>query len=353
MRKRFGIGTQLTVKIIHTSNGLSRIIEINLNGKTLLTPAYFPSISSYGIKLPLSYLVYLLANYSYRHLLVSAYDIWHEKTKESNLMSSIERYNQTVRKKNDGFLFLDSGNYESFWYQNSNWDFNSYKEVICSTDFDFYSSYDVIPKKEELDEERLTTQTFSRIIQSSALSNKGQLMSLLHGRSPEHLLNILKKFLDSYPDLCTIIGIPERDCGNGILERAQTVIEIRKLLDRYDERYILHLLGCGDPLSTLLYAYCGADTFDSLDWYEHAFDPKTLMLRDLAHFELFNCKCKACNFLEERSKVKKVIAFDKYVIHNLFNYQDHMTNIQSSIRNDRLFDVVRTYFGNDIQNKLK
>jgi tRNA-guanine family transglycosylase len=356
-----GIGIQLIqTKIIHRSGELSRITEIKLNDKVIQTPIYFPSVSSYGVKVPLSDLLYLLSLFSYRQSLVSAYDLWLAKQKDEDgtsekLLSSLQNYNTSVRQKKKGLLFLDSGNYESFWYRDKKWNFNCYKQIVTSTDLDFYSSYDIIAKRgsSEKELESVLERTFNIISECEGLRPEGQLVSILHGVSPQHILKVVKRFLETYPHLCKIIGIPERDCGSGIFERAQTIREIRKLIDSYNDKYILHILGCGDPLSTLLFSYCGADSFDSLDWYEHTFDPETLILRDNSHLEMLNCGCKACDYADKKAKVQSALTFDKYIIHNLYKYQNFMTEIQAKISDDLLHSMVISKFGTEIDSILK
>lgn len=237
----------MKIDIIHGSEKLSRVTEISLKDKILSTPAYFPSISSYGIKLPLSYLIYLLSNFEYPRLFVSAYDLAHSKGKDANLMSSIEKYNLVVRNKKKGFLFVDSGTYESSWYGDTSWDLEAYRAAIMGMDFDFFSSLDIIPQNAVERDSELIQQTFSNIIISRSFSGKGELVAILHGRSPDHLINVADQFLSAHSNLCRIIGIPERDCGNGVLERAQTIMEIRKIIEAHEGKHILHILGSGDP----------------------------------------------------------------------------------------------------------
>jgi len=56
----------------------------------------------------------------------------------------------------------------------------------------------------------------------------------------------------------------------------------------------IHVLGSGDPISIALYTYCGADTFDRLDWSEMVFERNELRIVNLSQLELLRCDCKAC-----------------------------------------------------------
>lgn len=338
--------------IIQESAKLSRVTEIRLQGKTLSTPTYFPAISSYGVKIPLSYLVYLLANYSYPRILVSAYDIFHaDKREKKALFSGIRKYDRINRQRNKGFLFLDSGIYESSWYGDPNWNIDSYKALVSKVKFDFYSSFDVLPEgKNKKHDKKFIEQTFANIAASRAFSNKGQLVAILHGRTPDHLVSIVREFVGAHPNLCDVVAIPERDCGKSILERAATIVEVRGILNDNDYRNLLHVLGCGDPMSILIYSFCGVDFFDSLDWYEHVISrdarERTLSVMDFSQLDLLNCECKACTLCVNGNYE------DRALLHNLHFYQKFMEEIQSLIRNNGISSFMSKHIGKSIVEKI-
>lgn len=335
-------------KTIYSSGKLSRVCELKQQGKTLSTPTYFPAVSSYGIKLPPSYLIYLLANFLYPRVLVSAYDIFHSKgAVKKTLFSTLKKYDKLVRRRNQGFLFLDSGIYESSWYNDPGWSMDSYKNLVSKVKFDIYSSFDVLPKgRDKKSLKKFQTQTFSNIVESRDLTNKGELVGILHGANPDHLLLIVTEFVATYHDLCNIIAVPERDCGESILEKAQTIVAIRKALDKSHSPKLLHLLGCGNPLSVLLFSFCGVDFFDSLDWYEHVADPNTLAINDLYQLDLLDCKCKAC---DRHAKGEYV---DRALLHNLYFYQKFMENIRLKIRDDEILPFLRDHIDPKFLRKI-
>src|SRR3990170_4321846 len=97
-------------KVVSDSAGFSRVIELVINGKTLVTPTYFPAISSFGIKHSFRSLVSLFLYYKFPRVLISAYD-WHflpSKTR-NEISPDIEKY------RLDSFVFMDSGIFESYW----------------------------------------------------------------------------------------------------------------------------------------------------------------------------------------------------------------------------------------------
>ena len=65
---------------------------------------------------------------------------------------------------------------------------------------------------------------------------------------------------------CNVIAVPERELGDGILERSKSVRRIRRVLDNTGRYRLIHILGTGNPYSILLLAAAGADLFDGLEW---------------------------------------------------------------------------------------
>lgn len=324
--------------IISTSEKVSRVLEVRLNGKTFRTPTYFPSISSYGIKFSLSDSLYFVSFHSHPCVLVSAYDLYNLEEKERNpLLSMIKSY----RKK--GVLFLDSGLYESSWKADQNWDINSYKSIMPEVKFDLYSSFDIYRINGESDEE-FKKRTFDNIIESSAFLNNVLFVVILHESSSAKLIELVREFVEKYPNLSGSIAVAERDCGKSIVEKAETIVQIRRIMNNVDSRNLLHILGCGNPKSMLMFSYCGADTFDSLDWLKHVINPADLSVHDFSHLELLNCKCHVCT----ASTYKKAIYLEKVLLHNLLFYRIFVDHMQSLIRNE----IMRSYLGKHIGQRV-
>ncbi|NHN35334.1 hypothetical protein [Paenibacillus agricola] len=63
-----------------------------------------------------------------------------------------------------------------------------------------------------------------------------------------------------------VLGFTEKELGHSILERANSVYRIRKALTVAGLETPIHIFGCLDPLSVILYYLCGADIFDGLSW---------------------------------------------------------------------------------------
>jgi queuine/archaeosine tRNA-ribosyltransferase len=333
-------------KIIHESAGLSRVTEIVINGKKLLTPSYFPSISSYGVKFSMIDMLFLLKFHKYPRLLLSAYDLHNSEPREkTKLVSIIKDY----REK--GFLFMDSGLYESSWRKDSNWDLNSYKSLLSQIQFDLYTSFDVLPdfKKKGMEDE-FKGKTFTNLLESSVFQNGNLFIAIIHGSSPDALVTLIGNLVEDHPNLCGAVAIAERDCGYNILERAETISEIRRTLNQNSKENVLHILGCGNPLSILLFSYCGADTFDSLDWMKYVInpDPNSLLINDFSHLPLLNCRCRIC----DTPKQKSADYLEKVLLHNLAFYQGFVIQIQSLIKHDNFENYLRVHFGDNIINQV-
>ena len=83
-----------------------------------------------------------------------------------------------------------------------------------------------------------------------------------------------------------LVAIPERELGDGLVRRAESVRSIRGALDGLGKYYPLHLLGTGNPISVAVLAVAGADAFDGLEWCRTSADYRS---GHLFHFQQFDC----------------------------------------------------------------
>lgn len=335
-----GVAKMKSPNILFESKPFSRVIEVLINGKKLVTPTYFPAVSSYGIKQPFHVLTRLLTAYSYPRLLVSAYD-FHllDDEKKRRLSQEIDEYS-----KKGCFVFLDSGIFESFWKGDATWTYGLYETTVTQMSFDFYGSFDVLPNVED-QTMRFMKNTFESILASRHISDTSGFVPILHGLSPLKLVSLVKNFVGKFPHLCDFIAIAERDCGDDILEKARTIMKIRKVLDNDNRGRILHILGSGNPISMALFSYCGANMFDSLDWVKYVIDRNSLRANDFSHLRLIDCECAICSGVE-RNYIEKVL------LHNLLFYQNYMLQIQSLIRRNKISEFLCDQLRQDILPKI-
>jgi len=316
------------------------VLEIGLGAKILRTPTYFPSISSYGIKFQLSDLLYFAKFHSHPCVLVSAYDLYYlEQNEKKRLLPMMEEY----RKK--GVLFLDSGLFESSWTKGKGWDIASYKSEMVNTKFDFYSSFDVF-RDRETSEHEFAKLSFENIVESSVFSDNVVFAAILHEETAEKLIVLVKKFIEEYPNLCGCIAVAERDCGKDIVERAETILQISEVMNNNECQNILHILGCGNPKSMMLFSYCGADSFDSLDWLKYVINPTDNSIHDFSHLELLNCKCHVCAHYTGADYLQRALA------HNLLYYRIFVDNMQSLIRNNVMRPYLDKHIGKNVIEKI-
>ena len=307
------------IQIINQIAGLrnSRYLNLKIGTKKLATPTYFPSISTASTRIPYSSIIRALVTSGYPQLLVSCYDL--HKLKEDK---PIFRYLKE-HLENENMLFLDSGEFEKYWLQTTDWSFEKYKEIIQSTNSDLFGSYDTIPR--ELNKlEDIVTHTVQKTKSSLELIDNNYCVTIFHGSSPKELCELINNILLHNKEFFGMIAVAERECGKMIEDKIQTVQKIRRILNENSPDTILHVLGCGNPSSIALLAFAGADSFDSVDWNRWIVDKKTMQFQDFANLSLLDCSCKGCISEDRDSR-------DKAMLHNLFFYRDFIYRLQRSI----------------------
>lgn len=299
----------------------ARSIRIRLPGKEISTPLYFPSVSTVSTRHNIDSLTELIIRSAYPQMLLSAYDVFHRFISKPDLINAINDYSRS------GVLLLDSGGFECFWNNDTDWNFKSYEETVKRVNCDLYASFDPtvrIPEKEEDTKHSLLASIFD----SAAISRSSQFIPIFHAKKPDILVESVEEFLYKNPYSTQFIAVPERECGVSLSEKARTIHRLRQVIDSTGNEQVLHVLGCGHPLSMALYCYCGADSFDSRDWMRVVVDVNSLALSDFSHLELLQCKCEAC--------IKTSHSLAKVFFHNLRAYLDFMKMITELIKNNQL-----------------
>ena len=314
----------------------SRILQIEIKNKKFTTPAYFPSISSAAIRVQLDSLLEFCINKNYPRLLISAFDLYHMSNKRK-IITSLKKY----RKNN--FLFIDSGIFESHWLK-KDWSYNKYQKIIKACPGDFYASFDEIPNPEEK-LQSLTNTTIKHAKNSSALSKLVPNFTIVHGNNTKQLVKIIEHMAKNTPGYLSMIAISEKDCGKTLDNKITTIKKIRKIMSKNNPTNILHILGCGNPLSIAMYAFAGADSFDSNDWSRWIINPKTLQFTDQSHIELLNCSCEIC-------KRRNLDSTNKGLLHNLLFYQNFTQKLQTHIIQNDGLDFLKESVDRKIFSKI-
>jgi len=294
------------------------------NRVDLITPTYFPAISSTGTNAPPLDFIGLVSTSSYPRVLVSAYDLAKLPKEERRRAEELILKFREVR----GTMMLDSGSFESFWHRDMLWTFEDYARIVRTNQPDFYCSFDRydlwLPTREGAVSEQL------RLAEHSAeLAPSSTCILVVHGPAPSQLTETVSRLLERSTVPIRAVAIPERECGGSLSVRAETVARIRMVLDQESDKILLHLLGCGHPLTMAVYTSCGAGAFDSQDWSQVAIDRTTLGFMDPAHIQLLECRCGIC-------KRVRVDNYQKTLLHNLLFYQDYALDLQRMIRENTL-----------------
>ena len=162
---------------------------------------------------------------------------------------------------------------------------------------------------------------------------QGTVVPIVHGPSqllPRASQRVAKEL---YPIL---LAVPERALGDGIINRAKTVREIRNALDELYFYCPLHLLGTGNPISILVYAMAGADSFDGLEWCQTVVDHNTGFLHHFHHWD----------FLVDQTEWKKKRSLpyiQSALMHNLTFYSSFMQNLHDALLHGTVENLLKKY----------
>jgi len=313
----------------------TKLFSIDLSRKVLKSPFFFPSISTVKTNFGVNDYFQILKNSGYPGFLVSAYDV-SKYEKRSQLIKEI-----SALTENSMFTFMDSGNYESYWHGDSNWDIKKFMNILKDVSVDFAFSFDIF-----WEEGMKTEQYIKSVIENTAITTSAQSMGetvpLIHG-TPNNLDKIALGIIEGINP--QIIGITERELGSGLFERAETLKKIRMTIDKTDRDVIIHLLGTGNPISLLLYSLCGADFFDALEWCKTVVNPNNGHLHHFVQKDIFECNCKVC-----KSKIDYPI---QTMGHNLVFYKSYMEEIRTAIEKNQTDKILKKYVPPTAIQKIK
>jgi len=315
----------IETQILYSSGKFARSVKLSKGKKQLITPTYFPAISGTHRDFKAFDLVRIITQTHYPRMLISAYDCKSESSFSANL-GEISEYFRT-----GSFVMLDSGIFELSRTYDEHWNFEEYKVAVNEVDSDFYCTYDLLPN-DRMSNPAFTDATLRGIRKSLRIKARSQGVSVTHGNSPAQLIYVSKKLVKALPEGANFVAFPERECGATILDRARTILALRRLFGDRDKT-VIHLLGCGNPISMAVYAYCGADMFDSLDWTSCVVNRSSLGLSDISHVPIMSCNCAVCSN-PPKNPLRRAL------LHNLLFYQDFVLKMQSMIRQNTLRDFL-------------
>jgi len=142
-----------------------------------------------------------------------------------------------------------------------------------------------------------------------------------------------------------LLAVPERALGEGIFERAETVYKIRSALNDLDYYCPLHLLGTGNPLSILIYAACGADSFDGLEWCQNSVDYSSGRIFHFHHWDFFS---------DQADLSRYDLPYNQTVlVHNLLFYRRWLEEVSTALKEERIENLIASYLSDQVVEQLR
>lgn len=326
-----------------TQAEVHRARNLSIGTNTIDLPCFFPAISSTA-KSTLSVIDHLalLISFKQPNFLISAFDI-HDLLKRNQQTSRAVM--DLIYKAYGGksIILLDSGNYEKYWRKlKRGWTARKFIEVFRYLPIELAFCYDNLKPSEDRDQViREIEKSLRRDQKSTSLQ---YILPIVHSKDSKHVPYICQEVVSHLKPL--LIAVPERELGEGIFKRAETIVAIRKALDSTGAYYPLHILGTGNPLSILLFAACGADSFDGLEWCQTSVDKDT---GRLYHSQLADLFLHQSQF----GKTEGLGFAAKALMHNLTFYHEWMRMIRVNVEKGNLPDMLKKYFPQRAFDELK
>ena len=317
--------------------------RINLQGKIVKLPCFVKSISSFETQLdPEAALFTLKVFPKVDALLVSAYDMYLAgRERSSKEKISKHRLICDDLKELDAagtFIMMDSGNYEKSRKDDDSWSENKFNWVLDNVPFSYAFCFDNLHPSADI------VENVNDVISRMGGDHADSLIPILHAPENEDERRIHAQLPDIFYEYASrkkspIIAVPERELGEGIREKAETVIKIRNKLDTLGWYQPIHILGTGNPLSILILSAAGADFFDGLEWCRTVVNRDNGFLFHHQQFDFFKDQSKdSARFQLVRDEMDKpeTSLILKMGLHNLDFFYVWMEDLQEAIhlRND-------------------
>lgn len=286
---------KIGAKIGRYFNTPKRLSSLDLGRMTLQLPCFIFALSSHESQVSPKDGVNLLQLLEPAAGLISSYDVWKYHKNDRVFFAMIKRLRQSRCA-----LFLDSGNYEAsrkddYYSKKHNpngWHRNCFRKVASKIRPDIAFAFDKSPTTGGIDEvtnrivrnfradERAIRELSFPLCPIVHLPEKHKSVTVAECAS-QIVAKVVKK-LDP-----VMVAIPERELGDGLIERVRTVRAIRGALNGLGRYYPLHLLGTGNPITIIALAAAGADSFDGLEWCRTVVDYENWTLFHFQHFDCF------------------------------------------------------------------
>ena len=342
-----------------------RPISLNPKGDIKL-PVFFLSLSSYETKVSPREGIRALSALRAKSVLVSAQDTINQTSRHGSINIHLKRI-----QKNGGFVLLDSGNYEEGRRlklqlksdvgvkQGSNWTLDDYHSALVSTTHDMAFCFDRI-KPPANDLNKIVAAAVNAVKRDQKLSAHPVLpivhlpidrryKNILVQHAPEAVFRVAKALQPP------MIGIPERELGDGIITRVKTMKKIRLALDELYYYQPVHILGTGDPIAIALLSAAGADSFDGLEWCRFVADDESARLYPIPDYDFFRWQDKLSPFIGNMSDGEQELSWKtKMAVHNIEFYTNWMAEFQEVLRiENRLVEFMTNLLPNNGMNEVR
>jgi queuine/archaeosine tRNA-ribosyltransferase len=335
---------------------LVRPREFALGNKRLQLPSFVFSLSSHETRITPLEGATLLDYLSPEAVLLSAYDLWEYRRHRERRAA---RAAVESLKQRNTMVFLDSGNYEASRksdYQSrtrpNGWSRERFLATAIDYEPDIAFSYDKVrPTGEPEDIVAQIVKAYD--VDMRAIGDCDfPLVPIVHLPTASQY-DVVECALRIVPEVAAalqppMIAIPERELGDGLRERANTVRGIRLALNSLGTYYPLHLLGTGNPLSISALAAIGADIFDGLEWCRTVADYRNGSLLHFQHLDIVEDACVHM-VVDERSRAlmqNDQASYDSRVLsYNVDFFQDWMRTLRAMVHSGQVRGVLRSVPG--------
>ncbi|NKC17174.1 MAG: hypothetical protein GKR94_34750 [Gammaproteobacteria bacterium] len=289
------------------------------------TPVFYPSVSCVSKNMwSVIDHIDLLVSANHPQFLVSCFDAY-----KSN---NSKRFHAVMRQAKEQYqtVLWDSGIYEVVWSRSKRWCKNRYLKTLQRNKVSYTFSYDEYC----LSKPNSSAAELVNSIKKIPYQVESHISPIVHcpdtAKYPE--------FCREVSEACNpkLIAIPERELGQGVIEIAKNIRAVRKALNNQERYQNLHILGTGNPISMMLYAFSGADSFDGLDWCQTVVDYETATLHHPLQLDLYKSQ-------SPWGADEGLTFFARCYMHNLAFYEKWMSALQKAIIASEELDIMRQY----------
>jgi len=230
------------------------------------------------------------------------------------------------------------------------WNYEKYASIAANDIYDYIFSFDYFPIPQEPPKD-FRERILSSLRQHANILDIEKLIPVIHVQpkgsnvhrfSDNDLVDMFGYIAEQLE--CPFISVPERELGNGIIDRANLARQISLRLRQCDSH--LHVLGCGNLLSLSLLSVAGVTMCDGLEWCR-TFAADDFHLHHFQHKDLF-----ADPDYYRRNPIAEYIFKEtqldyptQVAVRNLLSFQAFTDDIQNRLDKFSVNEFVRSYFG--------